>query len=131
LDGPSGAGRFGDEGNIRESGLPDGGDDLADRPVGDIAVAADVHVWGRCLGCGLPKQVVQALGAVDPPFVPVTVFGRVMLTRAACFGSATGTVWMATGTVIRKMMSSTSMTSTRGVVLIVASRSPSSPWLPR
>ncbi len=43
------------------------------------------------------------------------------------FGSSTGTVMRTTGTVIRKMISSTSMTSTSGVVLIVEIASSSSP----
>src|SRR4051812_20957166 len=45
--------------------------------------------------------------------------GVVSVTWLDTTGSLTGTVFIATGMVIRKMMSMTSMTSTSGVVLIV------------
>src|SRR5471032_1891500 len=46
--------------------------------------------------------------------------GFVVVGMLTAFGRSTFTVRVMTGIVIRKMMSSTSMTSTRGVVLIVA-----------
>jgi len=48
----------------------------------------------------------------------------------ALLGSSMGTCWMTTGIVIRKMMSSTSITSTSGVVLMadMTSWSSSASW---
>src|SRR5580658_10609417 len=46
--------------------------------------------------------------------------GLVCVGMLTAFGSCTGTVLVITGIVIRKMISSTSMTSTNGVVLMVA-----------
>src|SRR5450755_2974617 len=46
--------------------------------------------------------------------------GFVVVGMLTAFGRSTFTVRVMTGIVIRKMMSRTSMTSTRGVVLIVA-----------
>ena len=44
--------------------------------------------------------------------------GFVCVGTLRSFGSSIGTCWMTTGMVIRKMMSSTSITSTSGVVLM-------------
>ena len=52
--------------------------------------------------------------------------GLVWRAMLVSFGSATGTVCVTTGMVIRKMISSTSITSTSGVVLIVETTSSSS-----
>src|SRR5246127_1945055 len=46
--------------------------------------------------------------------------GLVCVGMLTAFGNCTGTVFVITGMVIRKMMSSTSITSTSGVVLMVA-----------
>src|ERR1700730_46389 len=46
--------------------------------------------------------------------------GLVRVAILTAFGRTTGTVLVITGIVMRKMMSSTSMTSTSGVVLILA-----------
>ena len=49
----------------------------------------------------------------------MTMFsGLVWFGMLRSFGSSTGTCWMIAGMVIRKMMSSTSITSTSGVVLM-------------
>ena len=57
----------------------------------------------------------------------MTMFsGLVCVAIFVAFGSCTGTAFMITGTVIRKMMSSTSITSTSGVVLMVVFSSASS-----
>src|SRR6185369_4630986 len=57
-----------------------------------------------------------------------TIFsGLVSRTSLRSFGSCTGIDVVTTGIVIRKMISSTSMTSTSGVVLIVETISSSSP----
>src|SRR5215470_382901 len=53
--------------------------------------------------------------------------GLVCVGMLTAFGSVTGTVLVITGIVIRKMMSSTSITSTSGVVLMLAIAPPSSP----
>src|SRR6516164_7684708 len=53
--------------------------------------------------------------------------GLVCVGMLTAFGSCTGTVLVITGMVIRKMMSSTSITSTSGVVLMLAIAPPSSP----
>src|SRR5215469_12341986 len=53
--------------------------------------------------------------------------GLVWVGMLTAFGSCTGTVLVITGMVIRKMMSSTSITSTNGVVLMLAIAPPSSP----
>src|SRR2546429_1206373 len=53
--------------------------------------------------------------------------GLVWVGMLTAFGRATGTVLVITGIVMRKMMSSTSITSTSGVVLIVAMTLGSSP----
>src|SRR6185369_2732275 len=53
--------------------------------------------------------------------------GFVCRAMLVSFGSVTGTVCVTTGIVIRKMMSSTSITSTSGVVLIAETTSSSSP----
>src|SRR5215472_18471446 len=53
--------------------------------------------------------------------------GLVWVGMLTAFGSVTGTVLVITGIVIRKMMSSTSITSTSGVVLMLAIAPPSSP----
>src|SRR5687768_13138259 len=51
----------------------------------------------------------------------ITMFsGLVTVTTLRSSGSLTGICWTTTGIVIRKMMSSTSITSTRGVVLMAA-----------
>src|SRR5262249_52055144 len=55
--------------------------------------------------------------------------GLVWVGMLTAFGSSTFTVLLITGMVIRKMISSTSMTSTSGVVLMEAIAPPSS-WLP-
>ena len=53
------------------------------------------------------------------PSTEISTFsGLVVVGTLVTVGSVSGTVWMTTGTVIRKMMSSTNMTSTSGVVLI-------------
>src|SRR5262252_496685 len=54
--------------------------------------------------------------------------GFVSRTSLRSFGSSTGTDVTTTGIVIRKMISSTSITSTRGVVLIAETTSSSSAW---
>src|SRR4051812_32315276 len=54
--------------------------------------------------------------------------GLVSRTSFRSLGSCTGIDVVTTGTVIRKMISSTSITSTRGVVLIVETTSSSSAW---
>ena len=46
--------------------------------------------------------------------------GLVWVGMLTAFGTCTGTVLVITGMVIRKMISSTSMTSTSGVVLMLA-----------
>ena len=51
--------------------------------------------------------------------------GLVWLAWFLSLGSSKGTLCRTTGMVIRKMISSTSITSTRGVVLIVDTRSSS------
>src|SRR5438132_3168595 len=57
----------------------------------------------------------------------MTMFsGLVCVGRLRSRGSSTGTFWITTGMVIRKMISSTSITSTSGVVLICEFRSSSS-----
>src|SRR5438874_11501500 len=56
------------------------------------------------------------------PMSPECVGGRSLGPR----GRSTGTFWIPTGMVIRNMMSSTSITSTSGVVLICEFRSSSS-----
>ena len=53
--------------------------------------------------------------------------GLVWRAMLVSFGSCTGTVCVTTGIVIRKMMSSTSITSTSGVVLMAETTSSSSP----
>src|SRR6516225_8143304 len=53
--------------------------------------------------------------------------GLVCVGMLTAFGSCTGTVLVITGMVIRKMMRSTSITSTSGVVLMLAIAPPSSP----
>src|SRR5438128_6579328 len=53
--------------------------------------------------------------------------GLVWVGMLTAFGRTTGTVLVITGIVMRKMMSSTSITSTSGVVLIVAMTLGSSP----
>src|SRR5262245_40225667 len=54
-------------------------------------------------------------------FTAITMFsGLVCVTTLRSFGRSTGTCWTTTGIVIRKMMSSTSITSTSGVVLMAA-----------
>src|ERR1700724_3173376 len=53
--------------------------------------------------------------------------GLVWVGMLTAFGRSTFTVLVITGIVIRKMMSSTSITSTSGVVLIEAIAPPSSP----
>src|SRR5580765_323118 len=53
--------------------------------------------------------------------------GLVWVGILTAFGSFTGTVLVITGMVIRKMISSTSITSTSGVVLILSIAPPSSP----
>src|SRR5512140_981674 len=55
------------------------------------------------------------------------VSGLVSRTSLISFGSCTGMDVVTTGTVIRKMISSTSMMSTSGVVLIAEIASSSSP----
>src|SRR5256712_2718988 len=56
----------------------------------------------------------------------ITMFsGLVCVGRLRSRGSSTGTFWITTGMVMRKMMSSTSITSTSGVVLICEFRSSS------
>src|SRR6516164_1630783 len=52
--------------------------------------------------------------------------GLVWVGMLTAFGSCTGTVLVITGMVIRKMMSSTSITSTSGVVLMLAIAPPAS-----
>src|SRR6476620_8259352 len=57
----------------------------------------------------------------------ITMFsGLVSRTSLRSFGSTTGMELRTTGTVMRKMISRTSMTSTSGVVLIVETTSSSS-----
>ena len=56
----------------------------------------------------------------------VMVSGLVAVAMFAAFGSVTLTVLVITGMVIRKMINSTSMTSTSGVVLMVEIGSSSS-----
>src|SRR5450755_552496 len=56
--------------------------------------------------------------------------GLVWRGMLVSFGSTTGIVCVTTGIVIRKMMSSTSITSTSGVVLIDETTSSSSPLEP-
>src|SRR5580698_9156177 len=57
----------------------------------------------------------------------MTMFsGLVSVGMFRAFGSCTGTFFNTTGTVMRKMISITSITSTSGVVLIVVFRSASS-----
>ena len=53
--------------------------------------------------------------------------GLVSRTSMRCFGSSTWIDVVTTGIVIRKMISSTSITSTSGVVLIAETTSSSSP----
>src|ERR1700733_6370340 len=53
--------------------------------------------------------------------------GLVWVGWLLSLGRATGTVWVTTGMVIRKMINNTSMTSTKGVVLIADRTSSSSP----
>src|SRR5580765_4367904 len=55
--------------------------------------------------------------------------GFVCRAMLVSFGSVIGTVCVTTGMVIRKMISSTSITSTSGVVLIAETTSSSSPSL--
>ena len=61
-----------------------------------------------------------------------TFSGFVVVGSNTTLGRVIGTVWMTTGTVIRKMMSNTSMTSTSGVVLMsdIGDSSPSPPAAP-
>src|SRR6186713_2254043 len=56
--------------------------------------------------------------------------GFVCVGMLTAFGSSTFTVLLMTGIVIRKMMSNTNMTSTRGVVLMLFKGACSSPELP-
>src|SRR2546421_6717709 len=57
----------------------------------------------------------------------ITTFsGLVCVGTLRSLGSSTGMLWITTGMVMRKMMSSTSITSTSGVVLICELRSSSS-----
>src|SRR5882672_2502376 len=56
--------------------------------------------------------------------------GLVIRGRLRSFGSCTGTVWVTTGIVMRKMIKRTNMTSTRGVVLMLETTSSSSPDAP-
>src|SRR3989442_9564208 len=57
----------------------------------------------------------------------ITMFsGLVCVGRLRSRGSSSGTFWITTGMVMRKMISSTSITSTSGVVLICEFRSSSS-----
>src|SRR5260221_3189560 len=59
--------------------------------------------------------------------IAMTMFsGLVCVGRLRSFGSSTGTFCTTTGMVMRKMISSTSITSTSGVVLICEFRSSSS-----
>src|SRR2546423_14883065 len=57
----------------------------------------------------------------------ITFSGLVSRIATRSLGSVTGTEVVSTGMVIRKMMSSTSITSTRGVVLMADMTSSSSP----
>src|SRR2546426_465737 len=60
----------------------------------------------------------------------MTMFsGLVCVGRFLSLGSSTGTLWMTTGIVMRKMISNTSITSTSGVVLMSATRSSSASGL--
>jgi len=56
-----------------------------------------------------------------------TLSGLVVVGSNRTLGSFTGIVWMTTGTVIRKMIRSTSITSVSGTTLMsdIASSSPS------
>src|SRR6201996_5865502 len=56
--------------------------------------------------------------------------GLVWVGMLTAFGNCTGTVLLMTGIVMRKMISSTNMTSTRGVVLMLFITACSSPELP-
>src|SRR3546814_12665846 len=56
---------------------------------------------------------------VGPALIESDTFsGLVVVGSKRTSGSLTGTDWITTGTAIRKMMRSTSMTSTSGVVLM-------------
>src|SRR6185436_13628666 len=63
----------------------------------------------------------------EPSTESVMFSGLVSRTSFCSFGSVTGIDVVTTGIVIRKMIRSTSMTSTSGVVLIVETTSSSSP----
>src|SRR5579871_1070424 len=65
----------------------------------------------------------------SPSFVTEMVMfsGLVWVGMLTAFGTVTGTFLVMTGMVIRKMISSTNMTSTSGVVLISDMIPPSSP----
>src|SRR2546423_4599106 len=56
--------------------------------------------------------------------------GLVWRAMLVSMGRFSGTVWVTTGIVIRKMISSTSITSTSGVVLMLETTSSSPPSLP-
>src|SRR6187397_2996961 len=96
-------------------------------------------------GCGVITAIffrrwnsasLSAIGCVFQNTSPSLLTAISMFSGLVCramlvsFGSATGTVCATTGIVIKKMISSTSITSTRGVVLIAETTSSSSPENP-
>src|ERR1019366_1835566 len=81
------------------------------------ASVSGTSVWFQKISPSLLTEIVMFSGLVC----------RAMLVS---LGSVTGTVCVTTGMVMRKMMSSTSITSTSGVVLIVETTSSSSPLEP-
>ena len=135
--------RLGNEADPAEAGPLHGEDRAADALVGRVDVAADVRlgklgdVLDAALALDLVLELLRPPGRAAPaapswsgpnrlrslpaPFertVSDTFSGLVVVGSNRTLGRLTGTDWMTTGTVIRKMMSSTSMTSTSGVVLM-------------
>src|SRR3546814_2602685 len=81
-----------------------------------------------CVMCQYPAHLPSDSVVVDSD----TFSGFVVVGSDATLGSGRSTVWTTTGIAMRKMMSNTSMTSTKGVVLmsdIGVSSPPSDPTL--
>src|SRR6185312_14401226 len=84
----------------------------------------------------LKNTPLSVIGVAFQKTVPFESTEMVMFSGLVCvgmltaFGISTAAIFLITGTVIRKMISSTSMMSTSGVVLISEIAEPSSSSLP-
>jgi hypothetical protein len=147
--GDAAGGRLGNESDPGEPGTLHGVDRTADAPVRGVNIPTNM-----CLGHILFIDVFDPADRLDltalstscwlltlvrfqyTPQVPsgspltdrLTFSGLVVVGRKRTLGSLTGTVCNTTGTVIRKMINNTSITSTSGVVLMsdMGTSSPSS-----